>query len=125
MKQFMSKHRMIHQTSCLDTLKQNGVAECKNRTLLEITRALLIESHSPAYFWPETIARATYRTNRVPSKPLRLKLLLKPWVPLFLFLLFTPYLIAYLGVLFLYIFQNKIELNLKHGQLNVFFLAMG
>src|SRR5688572_17116711 len=64
---------MIHQTSCPNTPQQNGVAEQKNRTLLEIARALLIESHKPAHFWPEAISTATYLTNRLPSKPLAYK----------------------------------------------------
>ena len=50
MKKFKSDRGMIHQTSCLDTPQQNGITERKNRTLLEITRALLMESHSPASF---------------------------------------------------------------------------
>ena len=61
---------MIHQAFCPNTSQQNGVAERENRTLLEISRALLIESHAPAHFWPEAITTATYLTNRLPSKPL-------------------------------------------------------
>ena len=71
MKQFLSDHGMLHQTTCPDTPLQNGVAERKNRILLEITRALLIESHSPAYFLPEAIATVTFLTNCLPSKPLQ------------------------------------------------------
>jgi hypothetical protein len=73
LKEFLSQHRMIHQTSCSYTPQQNGVAERKNRTLLDIARALLIDSHTPAYFWPEALATATYLTNRLPSKPLAYK----------------------------------------------------
>lgn len=72
-REFLSKHGMLHQTSCPITPQQNGVAERKNRTLLEISRALLIESHSPAHLWPEAIATATYLTNHLPSKPLNYK----------------------------------------------------
>ena len=75
MKQFISDHGMIHQTSCPHTTQQNRVVERKNRTLLEITRALLIESHSLASFWPEALATATYLTNCLPSKPLNYKTL--------------------------------------------------
>ena len=53
--------------------QQNGIAERKNCTLLEITRALLIESYSPPSYWPEAIATATYLTNRLPSHPLKYK----------------------------------------------------
>lgn len=70
MKRFIIDHGLLHQTTCPYTPQQNGVAERKNRTLLEITRALMIESHVPVHFWPEAIATATYLTNRLPTKPL-------------------------------------------------------
>ena len=35
--QFLSDNWMLHQTSCPDTPQQNGIAERKNRKLLEIT----------------------------------------------------------------------------------------
>ena len=76
-KQFLSDQGMLHQTSCTDTPQQNGIANRKNRTLLEITRSLLIESHTPASFWPEAVATTTYLTNRLPSKPLKYKTPLK------------------------------------------------
>ena len=72
-KEFLLDHGMLHQTSCLDTLQQNGITERKNRTLLEITRALLIESHALASFWPEAIATTTYLTNCLPLNPLQYK----------------------------------------------------
>ena len=75
--QFISNHVMIHQTSCPDTPQQNGIAERKNRTLLEITRALLVESHSPASYCSEAVATATYLTNCLPSKPLHYRTLLE------------------------------------------------
>ena len=49
MKQFIHEHGMIRQTTCPNTPKQNGVAERKNRTLLEMSRALMFEFHVPAY----------------------------------------------------------------------------
>ena len=50
MKQFISDHGLIHQTTCPDTPQQNGVAERKNRTLLEITTTIMLESHVPVHF---------------------------------------------------------------------------
>ena len=73
MKQFKSDHGMLHKTSCPDTPQQNGIVERKNRTLLEINWALLIESQAPASFWPESIAIATCLTNHLLSKPLHYK----------------------------------------------------
>nr|CAN80247.1 hypothetical protein VITISV_027801 [Vitis vinifera] len=44
---FMSQHGIIHQSSCAHTPQQNGVAERKNRHLVETTRTLLLHSHIP------------------------------------------------------------------------------
>ena len=38
---FMLQHGILHQTSCVDTPSQNGVAKRKNRHLLETAQALL------------------------------------------------------------------------------------
>ena len=73
MKQLFDTHGIIHQTTCPDTSQQNRVAERKNRTLLEITRSLMFESHVPAHYWPEALATATYLTNRIPTKSLNFK----------------------------------------------------
>ncbi|KAJ0927704.1 putative RNA-directed DNA polymerase [Helianthus annuus] len=73
MKRFCQTKGIIHQTSCPHTPEQNGVVERKNRILLEITRALLIESRVPKSFWPEALATATYLINRLPTKALDLK----------------------------------------------------
>ncbi|RVX07639.1 Retrovirus-related Pol polyprotein from transposon TNT 1-94 [Vitis vinifera] len=42
---FMSQHGIIHQSSCAHTPQQNGVAERKNRHLVETARTLLLHSH--------------------------------------------------------------------------------
>ena len=53
--------------------QQNGVPERKNRTLLEMTRAIMLESHVPTYLWSEAIAAANHLTNRLPTKALNYK----------------------------------------------------
>ncbi|KAL9995478.1 putative RNA-directed DNA polymerase [Helianthus debilis subsp. tardiflorus] len=73
MKQFLETKGIIHQTWCAHTPEQNGVVERKNRIILEITRALLIESQVPKSFWPEAVATATYLINHLPTKILKLK----------------------------------------------------
>ncbi|RVW62757.1 Retrovirus-related Pol polyprotein from transposon RE1 [Vitis vinifera] len=42
---FMSHHGILHQSSCAHTPQQNGVAERKNRHLVETARTLLLHSH--------------------------------------------------------------------------------
>ncbi|RVW36296.1 Retrovirus-related Pol polyprotein from transposon RE2 [Vitis vinifera] len=44
---FMSHHGILHQSSCAHTPQQNGVAERKNRHLVETARTLLLHSHIP------------------------------------------------------------------------------
>ncbi|GJZ78801.1 putative ribonuclease H-like domain-containing protein, partial [Tanacetum coccineum] len=47
------------------TPQQNGVAERKNRTLIEATRTMLVDSKLPIAFWAETVNTACYVLNRV------------------------------------------------------------
>ncbi|XP_026445334.1 uncharacterized protein LOC113345900 [Papaver somniferum] len=43
---YLRSHGIIHQTSCVGTSQQNGVAERKLRHILETTRALMIQMHA-------------------------------------------------------------------------------
>ncbi|RVX09376.1 Retrovirus-related Pol polyprotein from transposon TNT 1-94 [Vitis vinifera] len=61
---FMSHHGILHQSSCAHTPQQNGVAERKNRHLVETARTLLLHSHVPFRFWGDAILTACYLINR-------------------------------------------------------------
>nr|GEX22179.1 hypothetical protein [Tanacetum cinerariifolium] len=52
-----------HQTSTARTLKQNGVVERRNRTLVEAARTMLSASKLPLFFWAEAIATECYTQN--------------------------------------------------------------
>jgi len=52
------------------TPQQNGIAERKNRTLVESARCMLAESGLPTSFWAEAIATANYIRNRCVTKTL-------------------------------------------------------
>ncbi|RVW93803.1 Retrovirus-related Pol polyprotein from transposon TNT 1-94 [Vitis vinifera] len=67
---FMSHHGILHQSSCAHTPQQNGVAERKNRHLVETTRTLLLHSHVPFRFWGDAVLTACYLINRMPSSVL-------------------------------------------------------
>ncbi|RVW66315.1 Retrovirus-related Pol polyprotein from transposon TNT 1-94 [Vitis vinifera] len=65
---FMSHHGILHQSSCAHTPQQNGVAERKNRHLVETARTILLHSnipHSllfpdqPLYFLPPRVFGCT------------------------------------------------------------------
>ncbi|GKA12330.1 ribonuclease H-like domain-containing protein [Tanacetum coccineum] len=49
----------------LETPQQNGVAERKNRTLIEAARTMLADSKLPTMFWTEAVSTACYVLNRV------------------------------------------------------------
>ena len=59
---------IIHETTAPYSPVSNGVAERKNRTLIELTNAMLIESYAPLHFWGEAILTACHVLNRVPHK---------------------------------------------------------
>ena len=61
------------------TPQQNGVAERKNRTLLNAARCMLIQSKLSSNFWTEAILTANYVRNRCPSKSLNNETAFKLW----------------------------------------------
>ena len=71
LKQYLNLHGIVHQTTCLYSPQQNGVAERKNRHLLEVVRASLFGAHMPISYWGEAITAAAYLINCVPSSSLQ------------------------------------------------------
>ena len=49
-KQFMSFNGILYQTLCAYTPQQNGIADHKNRYLIETTRTFLIHGGVPQHF---------------------------------------------------------------------------
>ncbi|RVW41649.1 Retrovirus-related Pol polyprotein from transposon RE2 [Vitis vinifera] len=64
LQKYLEGHDIIHQTTCSNTPQQNGVAERKNRHLLEVVRASLIAAKTPISYWGEAITSAAYLINR-------------------------------------------------------------
>nr|GEU57074.1 retrovirus-related Pol polyprotein from transposon TNT 1-94 [Tanacetum cinerariifolium] len=61
---FFKEEGIEHQTSTTQTLKQHGVVERQNRTLVEAARTMLSASKLPLFFWAEAITIACYTQNR-------------------------------------------------------------
>ncbi|KAI5317503.1 hypothetical protein L3X38_037210 [Prunus dulcis] len=55
------------------TPQQNGVAERKNRTIVEMAKCLLLEKKIPLDFWAEAVNTSVYILNRCPTKALSKK----------------------------------------------------
>ncbi|KAI9119361.1 hypothetical protein K1719_010036 [Acacia pycnantha] len=72
-KEFFLQKGMVHETSCSYTSEQNGVVERKHRTIIQITRSLMLDSCIPIEFWGESVKMAVYLVNRLPSKILGYK----------------------------------------------------
>ena len=65
---FLEKHGICAQYTMPRTPEQNGVAERRNRTLMEMVRSMLSHSSLPISLWMYALKTAMYLLNRVPSK---------------------------------------------------------
>ena len=50
------------------TLEQNGVAERRNHTLMDMVRSMMSRTNLPNFLWGEALKTAMYILNRVPTK---------------------------------------------------------
>ncbi|KAL0350110.1 UNVERIFIED_CONTAM: Retrovirus-related Pol polyprotein from transposon TNT 1-94 [Sesamum radiatum] len=67
-KRICEDKRIIRHLTIPYTPQQNGVAERRNRTLLEMARSMMAQANLPISFWGDAILTAAYILNRVPSK---------------------------------------------------------
>ncbi|GJT69115.1 ribonuclease H-like domain-containing protein [Tanacetum coccineum] len=65
MNQFCDMKGILRQYSVARTPQQNGVAERRNRTLIEAVRTMLADSKLPTTFWAEAVNTACHLQNRV------------------------------------------------------------
>ncbi|GJS39266.1 retrovirus-related pol polyprotein from transposon TNT 1-94 [Tanacetum coccineum] len=66
---YFKEEGIEHQTSTLQTPKQNDVVERRNRTLVKAAQMMLLASKLPLFFWAEAIATTCYTQNRSPIIP--------------------------------------------------------
>ncbi|GKA05161.1 putative ribonuclease H-like domain-containing protein [Tanacetum coccineum] len=62
---FCREKSIKREYSVARTPQQNGVAERKNRTLIEAARTMLADSKLPTTFWAEAVSTVCYVQNRV------------------------------------------------------------
>ena len=65
---FLKEQGILSQFSAPGTPQQNGVAERRNRTLLDIVRLMMSLSTLPLSFWGYALETAAYILNMVPSE---------------------------------------------------------
>jgi hypothetical protein len=65
--EYCSMNGIKRQLMATYTPQQNGVAERKNRTIMNIVRSILSEKHIPREFWPEAVNWCIHTLNRSPT----------------------------------------------------------
>ncbi|KAL4333668.1 hypothetical protein GQ457_07G003260 [Hibiscus cannabinus] len=65
---FLQDNGMVGQYTMPGSPDQNGVAERRNRTLMDMVRSMLSGSKLPKSLWVEALKTAVYILNRVPTK---------------------------------------------------------
>jgi hypothetical protein len=65
---FLQENSIVAQYSTLGEPQQNGVAERRNRTLMNMVRSMMSYSNLPLSLWMEALKTAIHILNRVPSK---------------------------------------------------------
>ncbi|MCO5549447.1 hypothetical protein L7F22_002918 [Adiantum nelumboides] len=68
---FLGKKGIKHQCTMPYTPQQNGVAERKNRSLMEMVRCMLKTKSLPHKLWMEAVACAAHVLNRCPTRALK------------------------------------------------------
>ena len=65
---FLESKGIYAQYTIPGTPQQNGVAERRNRTLIDMVRSMMNNSSVPVSLWMYALRTATYLLNRIPSK---------------------------------------------------------
>ena len=66
-KEFCEEKGILRHLIIPHTTQQNGVAKRRNRTLLDMTRSMMVQANLPISFWGNALLTSTYILNRVPS----------------------------------------------------------
>src|SRR4051812_30405195 len=67
-KKLCEKKGIVRQLTMPYTPQQIGVAERRNRTLMDMVRTMMAQASLPISFWEDELLTAAYFLNRGPSK---------------------------------------------------------
>jgi transposase InsO family protein len=70
-KEYCAEKGIIHEVTAPYTPQHNGLAERRNRTLLNMARCMLKGKDLPKNLWGEAVNTAAYVLNRCPTKKLK------------------------------------------------------
>ena len=65
---FLQEHETVAQYTMPSSPDQNGVAERRNRTLLDMVGSMLSSSKLPRFLWTRALKTTVYILNQVPTK---------------------------------------------------------
>jgi transposase InsO family protein len=69
--EFCKEHGIIHHYTLPYTPQQNGAAERRNRTLMDMVRSMMAYSDLPLSFWGKALHTAVYLLNHSPSEAVK------------------------------------------------------
>ncbi|KAH9763595.1 hypothetical protein KPL70_001222 [Citrus sinensis] len=76
---FCQKHDILRHKTVRFTPQQNGLTKRMNRTIVDKTRCMLINSKLSRCFWVEAVSTTCYLVNRSPSAAIDFKTLKEIW----------------------------------------------
>jgi len=76
---YCKQHGIKRELTARYTPQQNGVAERKNRTIMEMALSMLQSKNLPKQFWDEAVNTAIYILNRPPTKTVFKKTPYETW----------------------------------------------
>ena len=65
---YLKRDDIRHKRTVPKTPQQNGAAKRLNRTLVEISRSMLLDAKLPQKFWAQSVSTAVYLRNRCLTK---------------------------------------------------------
>ena len=63
LREYAEEKGTIFEQTAPYSSSQNGVAECLNRSLLEMARSILYEKQLPRFLWQEAVSYANFTRN--------------------------------------------------------------